>query len=147
VRDTVSQTTLVEAGALGLGAITMAVVGSAAADVTGLLAAGTLASLGLYLLPLKRRRLVRQFREQTEVLRQALNTSLRREFEQSLSTSLSRVRTALGPYTHFLEEEQQRLDADSQQLDTLLERARALRARVTRDSPPLPLPSESAGPV
>ena len=36
---------------VGLGAVSMAILGSAAADITGLFAAGVLAGVGLWLLP------------------------------------------------------------------------------------------------
>jgi small GTP-binding protein len=130
VRDTVAQATLVEAGALGLGAITMAVVGSAAADVTGLLAAGALATLGLYLLPLKRRRLEAQFRERTEQLRETLSSALRREMESSTAQSVARVRAALAPYDRFVRTELERLESDSRELDRLADGFVALRGQI-----------------
>ena len=55
VREAITQATLLEAGAVGLGAVSMAILGSAAADVTGLFAASVLAGVGLWLLPRKRR--------------------------------------------------------------------------------------------
>ena len=130
VRDTVTRAGLVEAGALGLGAVTMAIVGSAAADVTGLVAAGALAGLGLYLLPLKRRRVERQFRERTDELRQTLATALRQEFESSLSGSLARVRAALAPYETFVEGELEMLEADARELDRLAETLGRLRGQI-----------------
>jgi hypothetical protein len=130
VREAVTRTTLVEASALGLGAVTMAIVGSAAADVTGLLAAGALAGVGLYLLPLRRRRAEQQFRERTEELRQALATALRREFEQSLNASLGRVRSVLAPYDRFVEDELARITVDSEQLEGLASELAGLRTRI-----------------
>jgi hypothetical protein len=130
VREAVTRATLMEAGALGLGAITMAIVGSAAADVTGLLAAGALAGLGLYLLPLKRRRVEQQFRERTEALRETLATALRREFNASLDSSLARLRSALAPYDRYVESELERLKADREELDRLTEAFASLRRRI-----------------
>jgi hypothetical protein len=134
VRETVTRTTLVEAGALGLGAVTLAVVGSAAADVTGLLAAGAMASLGLYLLPLKKRRVQQQFRERTEQLREALRTAIRREFENTLSSSTARVRGALAPYDHFVESELERLETDGRELDRLAEGFREIRREIQAEA-------------
>ena len=62
VREAVTQATLLEAGAVGLGAVSMAILGSAAADVSGLFAASVLAGVGLWLLPRKRRQAKAQFR-------------------------------------------------------------------------------------
>lgn len=139
VRETVTRTTLVEASALGLGAITMAIVGSAAADVTGLLAAGALAGVGLYLLPLRRRRAEQQFRERSEELRASLDAALRREFEQSLNASITRVRSLLAPYDRFVEDELARITADAERLDRLATRFAELRGRIggtTKHGPP-----------
>jgi hypothetical protein len=130
VRDTVTRTTLVEAGALGLGAITMAIVGSAAADVTGLLAASAMAGLGLYLLPLRRRRASQQLRERTQELRESLSTALRREFERSLDASLGRVRSALAPYERFVESELERLQGTSRELDRFGEGFQRVRREI-----------------
>ena len=130
VRETITRTTLVEAGALGLGAVTMAIVGSAAADVTGLLAAGALAGVGFFLLPLRRRRAEQQFRERTEELRASLDTALRREFEQSLNASITRVRSLLAPYDRFVEDEIARVSADAEHLDRLATAFTDLRHRI-----------------
>src|SRR5204863_1868217 len=130
VRDTVTRAGLVEAGALGLGAVTMAIVGSAAADVTGLVAAGALAGLGLYLLPLKRRRVERQFQERTDDLRQTLATALRQEFESSLNASLARVRHAVAPYEAFVESEIEMLETDAKELERLAGALGRLRGEI-----------------
>ena len=98
--------------------------------MTGLLAAGALAGVGLYLLPLRRRRAEQQFRERTEQLRDALATALRREFEQSLNASIGRVRSVLAPYDRFVEDELARITADSEQLERLASGLAELRGRI-----------------
>ena len=67
-----------------LGAVSLAILGSAAADVTGLFAASVLAGVGLWLLPRKRRQAQAQFRARTEELRGRLMTALRDEFQREL---------------------------------------------------------------
>jgi hypothetical protein len=130
VRDAVTRATLVEAGAVSLGAVTMAVVGSAAADVTGLLAAGVLAGVGFYILPLKKRRAAEQFRARTEELRERLTSALRSEFERELDGSLQRIRDALAPYDRFVRAEQERIGRGERELAELEDRLSRLRARV-----------------
>jgi small GTP-binding protein len=137
VRDAVTQATLLEAGAVGLGAVSMAIVGSAAADVTGLFAASVLASVGLWLLPRKRRQAKAQFRARTEELRTRLLAALRDEFQRELERSIQRIRDALAPYDRFVRSERDRTDAFVTSLNAELTRAGALRARVEAisDSP------------
>src|SRR6185437_294978 len=129
-RDAVTQATLLEAGAVGLGAVTMAIVGGAAADVTGLFAASVLAGVGLWLLPRKRRQAKAQFRERTEELRGRLLTALRDEFQRELERSLQRIRDALAPYDRFVRAERDRTGAFVSALRSELAEISALRARV-----------------
>ncbi len=130
VRDAVTQATLLEAGAVGLGAISMALVGSAAADVTGLFAASVLAGVGLWVLPRKRSQAKAQFRVRTEELRGRLLTALRDEFERELERSLQRIRDALAPYDRFVRTERQRTEAFARSLADELSMVAALRERV-----------------
>lgn len=130
VRDAVAQATLLEAGALGLGAVTLALVGSAAADVTGLFAASVLAGVGLWLLPRKRSQAKAQFRTRTEDLRDRLVTALRDEFQRELDRSIQRIRDAIAPYQRFVRTERERTDAFLTSLRTELDRLAELRERV-----------------
>jgi small GTP-binding protein len=130
VRDAVTQATLLEAGAVGLGAVTMALVGSAAADVSGLFAASVLAGVGLWLLPRKRRQAKTQFRTRTEELRERLLAALRDEFQRELERSLQRIRDALAPYDRFVRGERERTNAFVTELGAQLGEVADLRAAV-----------------
>jgi small GTP-binding protein len=130
VRDSVTQATLLGAGAIGLGAVTLAIVGSAAADVTGLFAASVMAGLGLWVLPRKRRQATAQFRQRTEELRVRLDTALRDEFERELGRSIQRIKDALAPYDRLVRGEQERTQRLHGDLQETLARVRALRARI-----------------
>jgi small GTP-binding protein len=152
VREAVTRATLVEAGALSLGAVTMAVVGSAAADVTGLLAASLMAGFGFFILPRKKRQAVEQFRQRTEELRSNLTAALRSEFERELDGSLRRIRDALAPYDRFVRAEQERIGQTERALAGIQERSRLLRAEIeglaempSTAAEPAPLPARTAG--
>jgi hypothetical protein len=132
VRGAVTQATLLEAGAVGLGAVSMALVGSAAADVTGLFAASVLAGVGLWLIPRKRSQAKREFRTRTEELRGRLMTALRDEFQHELERSIQRIRDALAPYDRFVRSERERTDAFVTSLRAELDQVAALRTRVER---------------
>lgn len=109
VQKAVAQTAVAEVGALGLGAILIALLHTTIADVTGLLAAGTVAALGLYILPARRRRARAELRDQIDLLRARLHEALSAAFEQELSRSLQRIREAIAPYTRFVRGERDKL--------------------------------------
>ncbi|HEX3244330.1 MAG TPA: dynamin family protein [Chloroflexota bacterium] len=132
VRGAVAQTALIEVGAVGLGAVTMAILGSAAADVTGLFAAGIMAGFGFYVLPLRRRRARAQLAERVETLRERLITAMRAEFDRELDRTLQRVRDALAPYDRFIRAEHDETTELRQRMDTSLETLRALRTRAEK---------------
>lgn len=138
VRDAVTQATLLEAGAVGLGAATMALLGSAAADVSGLFAASVLAGVGLWLLPRKRRQAKTQFRTRTEELRTRLLTALRDEFQQELERSIQRIRDALAPYDRFVRGERERTDRLVSDLRSELAEVTELRAEIEQLAGPRP---------
>ncbi len=109
VQAAVAGTALVEVGAIGLGAVVSALATTQLADVTGLLAAGTLAALGLFILPGRRRRAKRELAAKILDLRSRLMSSLTAEFDRELERGLARIREAIGPYTRFVEAERRRL--------------------------------------
>ncbi len=102
----VAQTALVEAGAIGLGALLVQVLTATLLDVTGLLAAGTMAALGLYVIPAKRRRAQAELRTKITALRAQLSQALTDQFERELSRSEQRIREAIQPYTRFVDAQQ-----------------------------------------
>jgi len=80
IQSAVAQTALVQVGAIGLGALLVKLLATALADVTGVLAAGVVAALGLYIIPARRRRAKRQLQQRVNDLRQQLNGVLTRQF-------------------------------------------------------------------
>jgi hypothetical protein len=125
VQSAVAQAAIVQVGAIGLGAILVKVLATAVADVTGVLAAGVVAALGLYIIPARRRRAKRDLQEKIEDLRVRLNGALNKQFDQELQGSLRRIRDAVAPYTRFVRAEKEQLQ---QAEDSLIERQRTLRS-------------------
>ncbi len=109
VRDAVAGVAIMEVGAVGLGAILVAVLHAALLDFTGILAAGALAVVGLLVIPAKRRRAKKDLHEKLEDLRQRLMAAMSEEFDRELAHSLQRLREAIAPYTRFVRAEQQKL--------------------------------------
>jgi len=69
VETSVAQVALIEAGAVGLGALVTLAIASTAVDITGLLAAGVLAVVGFFVIPYKRKQAKERFSEKMETLR------------------------------------------------------------------------------
>jgi len=135
MREAVAQTALAQMGALGLGATVVALATTAAADVTGVLAASVIAGLGLYIIPLRRRRAREQFRTKTDALRERLKEGMTRQFETELERSVQRIREVLAPYSRRVRAEHDRLQKAVDQLATLQLRLTDLRTRAERELP------------
>jgi len=125
VQTAVAGTALVEVGAIGLGAVVSALATTTVADITGLLAAGTLAALGFFILPGRKRKAKRQLAAKISDLRGRLISGMTEEFDRELDRGLARIREALGPYTRFVEAERRRLGEMESELE---ESATALAA-------------------
>ena len=132
VQGAVAGAALLEVGAVGLGATIAAVATSTAIDVTGILAATTLAVLGLAVIPAKRARAKKELRARVAELRRDLSRSLHEPFETEVERSLSRLREAIAPYTRFVRAEQEKLDDQQTTLAGLAAGLADLRGRVDR---------------
>ena len=130
IQKALTQTALVEAGAVGLGAILVALLHGVLLDLTGFLGAGLLAAAGLYLLPAKREKARKTLSQRIEELRARLREELTQAFERELEQSLTRMRTALAPYTRFVRVEEERLKEMHAQRLALEEQLHQLEAEV-----------------
>jgi small GTP-binding protein len=130
MRDAVAGTALAQVGAVGLGALLVVVLHTALADFTGILAAGTLAVVGLLIIPAKRRRAKNDLHDKLEDLRQRLMLSMTEEFDRELGRSLLRLREAIAPYTRFVRAEQQKLMEIERELIEVRSALGRVRSRV-----------------
>ncbi|HEY8885376.1 MAG TPA: hypothetical protein VIO35_08695, partial [Chloroflexota bacterium] len=131
LRDAVAQTALAEIGAVSLGAAIAILFGTLAADFTGLLSATLLASLGLFIIPNRKRKALNAFREKTEELRGRLVSALRSQLDREIISSTERVREAVAPYTRYVRAEGSRLELQRATLLLVAERLGKLRAEIT----------------
>lgn len=109
MRTAVAGTALLEVGAVGLGAAIATLATTQLADVTGILAASTLAVLGLLVLPARRERAKRQLAERIETLRETLVGGLGEAFGAEVAASVERLRGAIAPSARMVRAEQGRL--------------------------------------
>ncbi len=130
LQQAVAETALVEASALGLGAIVTAAFSSAAMDVTGILAAGTIAALGLFVIPARRRKAQKELRERVAELRQRLMSALEGEFSTELERSIRLIEEAIAPYSRFVRAEKASLESCRRDLNALRGTLRRLRETI-----------------
>lgn len=130
VQTALAQTALVEVGALGLGALLVAALHTLVLDLTGLLFAGALAAVGLYVLPNRRRKARDELRAKVADLQERLHEALSSQFEQELSRSRQAMQEAIQPYTRFIRSEREKLTAIAGNLDGIEQEMRTLRAKI-----------------
>ena len=129
VEAAVAQTALLEAGAVGLGAIVTFAVLSSALDITGTLAAGTMAVVGLFVIPFRRKKAQESFKQKMTVLRKTLNNALTHQFANESERSLERMREGVAPYMRYVEAERERIEDAEAKLTEMKKTLATLRAR------------------
>jgi small GTP-binding protein len=130
VQGAVAGTALVEVGAIGLGTIVTLLATTTLADVTGLLTAGAVAVLGLFVIPARRSEAKKELREKINAMRRQLMDTLVGQFERELERSLRRINEAMAPYTRFVRAERERLNETGGELQRIQEGLARLRARI-----------------
>jgi small GTP-binding protein len=130
VENAVAQTALFEAGAVGLGVLVSTALLSSALDITGIIAAGTLAIVGFFVIPYKRKQAKDDFRKKIVTLRTNLNEALSAAFNAESETAIARLRNNFSPYTRFVHAEDERIQKVEALLDELRQSISVLRVRV-----------------
>ncbi|MBA4115737.1 MAG: dynamin family protein [Rubrobacter sp.] len=130
LQGAVAQTAATGIGAVGIGAVVVALASTRFLDATGIVAAAIIAGYGLFILPNRRRKARREFREKTDALRERLSEVVRRQFESELNRSVERMREAIAPYTRFVRVEHARMSEARETLGEFQEEAATLRAEI-----------------
>ena len=107
-----------------------AVATTASADITGLAMAGVLATVGLLVIPHRRRKAKQELREKVTAMRDRLQASLRSAFEDELQRGIGRLRESIEPYGRFVRTESEHLSVGRDALDALLVRVKGLGVRI-----------------
>ncbi len=129
VEAAVAQTALLEAGAVGLGTLVSVAVLSSSLDITGMLAAGTLAILGFFVIPFRRKQAKDNFKEKMLTLRTKLLGALTTQFNNEKESVITRMKDGVAPYTRYVRSERERIEAAEATLVELRQSLSALRAR------------------
>ena len=119
-----------QVGALGLGAVLVAVLHGAFLDITGVLGASAVAALGFFVLPSRRSQLKAELRTRIGGLRAQLSTSITTQFEKELGDSLQRMQEAIAPYTRFVRVEREKLDRLTADVQALRIELGEIRSRI-----------------
>ena len=129
VESAVAQTALLEVGAVGLGALVTAAVLSSSLDITGILMAGTMAILGLFVIPYRRNQAKDNFKKKMIDLRTRLLDSLTHQFTHEFENAVTRLKDGVAPYVRYVNAERERVERTEVLLAKLRQRISALRAR------------------
>ena len=130
IRFAVALAASIEVGAVGLGTILSVALTTTAADITGILAAGALAALGLFVLPSKRRQAKIDLKDKIAQMRQQIISGMTMQFERELEHSLQRIQEAIAPYTRFIRAEREKLEEVRASLGEVESALKLLRAWV-----------------
>jgi len=129
-RNAVTAAAAAGGAAVGLGTLVTLAASTAAADVTGILMASVIATIGFLVIPARRRKAKEEMRQKVTALRARLAGALRTEFERAQEQSAARIANAVDPYSRFVRAEQGRwLDARTT-LGALRDRAAAFRDKL-----------------
>lgn len=130
VEAAVAQTALFEAGAVGLGVLVSTALLSSALDITGIIAAGTLAIVGFFVIPYKRKQAKDNFRQKIVSLRANLNEALTAAFSSESANAIARLQNNITPYTRFVHAEEEHIRQAEARLEELRQGISGLKARV-----------------
>ena len=131
IQTAVARTAAIEAGALGIGAVVVALATTRFLDATGVIAAAIIAGYGLFVLPNRRRKARQDFREKTDALRRRLGEVVRRQFSTELTRSVEGMREAIAPYTRFVRTEHARMSRAGEDLAEIDDEVDALKREIS----------------
>jgi hypothetical protein len=112
---------------VGLGVGIAVLIGTTAADITGITAGLALVGLGLGVIPYHRSRAKKRFDARTRELSETLSRTLREQFKREIASGKQRLEESLAPYTRFVRIESERVTQVKETLESLRAQTRDLR--------------------
>ena len=132
VRASLAATALTEVGAVGLGALIVALANAVWLDFTGILAATAVALSGFLLLPAKKRQAQKALRVRVTELGEQLHQGVERQFQREVERSISLIRERNAPFTRFVRAQRGQLSDLQQSFADLDARLGRLRKEIER---------------
>jgi hypothetical protein len=133
-RSAVAGTALLEIGGLGIGAIILAATSVAWVDVTGILAGLTFMTLGLLILPARRRKANQELESKLAELRRKLVGNLTEQFNREMRRGAQRIEDTIAPFGRFVRAEGDRLETHQTTLVELEAHIVGLQAQLKLES-------------
>ena len=124
-QSAVAASAVLEAGAVGLGALVTAIATTLAVDITGILLASMVAVLGFFVIPAKRKQAKQDMRVKIKTMRTQLTRALRTHFESEIEQSIAHINDTIAPYSRFVR-------AEGQKNKTALEKLREIQTELNR---------------
>jgi len=119
-QNAVAATAAISAGAVGLGTLVTVLATTMATDVTGILLAGVMAALGLFIIPTRRRNAKKEMRAKVKMMRDQLTKSLSTHFNHEIERGLQEIKDTIAPYTRFIRSENEKNQLAHQTLENYL---------------------------
>lgn len=132
VEMAVAQTAIAEVGAVGIGALIATSVTVAALDVTGIVLAGVVAVLGLFIIPYKRQQAKARFKDKIQDLRGRLGNVLRAQFNSEADRTITRMKEGVSPYVRFVQGEKDRIAVTAEKLANARKGLQKMQAEVEK---------------
>lgn len=129
-QNAVAASAVLEAGAVGLGALVTAIATTLAVDITGILLASLVAVLGFFVIPAKRRQAKQEMRAKMEAMRTQLTRALRTHFEHEIEQSIAHINDTIAPYSRFVRAEGQKNKAALKKMSEIQTELNRLEARI-----------------
>jgi hypothetical protein len=103
---------------------------TAAMDVTGILSAGLIAALGLFIIPIRRNIAKRELNEKISEMRTRVLQALTQAFEKEATRSQGQIREAVAPYSRFVRAESGKFKDALEQLESIARELDRLKGSV-----------------
>ncbi|MFZ0546877.1 MAG: dynamin family protein [Candidatus Promineifilaceae bacterium] len=129
-RSAVAGAALLEIGGLGIGAVVLATVSAAWIDVTGILAGLTFMTLGLLVLPARKRKANQELETKLAELRRKLVGNLTEQFNREVRRGAQRIEDTIAPFGRFVRAEGDRLESSQTTLVELEAHITGLQAQL-----------------
>ncbi|UCG24314.1 MAG: dynamin family protein [Chloroflexota bacterium] len=129
-RASVASAALLEVGGLTVGAAIAVLATATWLDVTGIAFGITFMTLGLLVLPARRRRANHELETKLRTLRQTLMRDLTEQFEREMRRSTQRIEDVIAPYARFVRAERDRLEGQQTALGELESKITGLRLQL-----------------
>jgi len=119
-QNAVAATAAISAGAVGLGTLVTILASTLTTDVTGILLAGAMAALGLFIIPARRRQAKKEMHTKVKAMRDQLTDSLSTHFSQEIERGMQEIKETIAPYTRFIRSENEKNQHAHQTLNNYL---------------------------